>query len=153
MSGPSSVPEAQPRPVENLPPVAEDKGILRSLASLPYQVRRRLEWVQRLEQYRTSDPEQYVQEQQRAMQELNLSQRSLQRLQREYRNHGLDGILRRTRSDCGQAKVAESWQADILKLYRQGNRGMRQTSPSQIATLVESRAAEQGVKEAVLQKL
>jgi putative transposase len=39
------------------------------------------------------------------MQELNLSQRSLQRLLRQYRNQGLEGILRRPRCDCGQAKV------------------------------------------------
>jgi putative transposase len=145
MPDPSSFPEAQPLFMESPSPASGDKGILSSLANLPYQARRRIEWVQRLEQYRNSD--QYVQEQQRAMQELNLSQRSLQRLQHEYRKHGLEGILRRTRSDQGQAKVAESWQEYILKIYRQGNRGMRQTTPSQIAILVQSRAAELGVND------
>jgi putative transposase len=145
MPEPSSFPEAQPRPKESPFGFAEDQGILPNLESLPYDTRRRLEWVQRLQQYRNSS--QYVQEQQRAMLELNLSQRSLQRLLRQYRSHGLDGILRRPRCDCGQAKVPENWQEYILKTYRQGNRGTRQTSPSQIATLVASRAAELGVKD------
>jgi hypothetical protein len=49
MPEPSSFPEAQPRPMESPPGAAEDQGILPNLESLPYDTRRRLEWVQRLE--------------------------------------------------------------------------------------------------------
>lgn len=141
----SSLPEVQPDCVESAALGCGDEGILSRLERLPYQTRRRLEWIQRLEQYRNSAA--YRQEQQRAMQELKLSQRSLQRIQREYRNHGLAGIMRRTRSDQGQVKVSQRWQECILRLYRQGNRGKRQMSASHIAKLVEREAAEMGVKD------
>jgi|APDOM4702015191_1054821.scaffolds.fasta_scaffold238506_3 hypothetical protein len=54
MPEPSSFPESQPRPTESPPGTANDKGILPNRESLPYDTRRRLEWVQRLEQYRNS---------------------------------------------------------------------------------------------------
>ena len=121
--------------------LTEGESVLR-LESLPYHTRRRLEVLQRLEQYRKT--EQYAQEQLRAMQELGVSLRSLQRMLRLFREKGVESLVRRTRIDQGKRKVKEEWQKFILKTYRQGNRRGMCKSPSQVAIEVQSRAAELG---------
>ena len=98
--------------------------------------------VQRLQSYQGSAD--YGAEQKRAAQELGVSDRSLQRFQRQYREQGLAGLKRQGRSDQGQPRVSAEWREFILKTYRKGNRGMRATSRAQVAKLVESRAAERG---------
>ena len=112
---------------------------------LSYKVQRRLEVVQRLQSYQGSAA--YGAEKKRAAQELGISDRSLRRLQRQYREHGVEGLKRQERSDQGQPRVSEEWREFILKTYRKGNRGMRSTSRAQVAKLVESRAAELGEAE------
>lgn len=73
--------------------------------------------------------------------------RTLKRLVRQYRDRGVAGLKRQVRSDEGELKTSEAWQAFILKTYRQGNRGMRQMSRAQVAKRVESRAVELGQTE------
>ncbi|MFE4108669.1 Mu transposase C-terminal domain-containing protein [Almyronema epifaneia] len=79
-----------------------------------------------------------------AAQELGLSVRSIKRLVRHYRESGIAGLKRQPRSDAGQLKLEPEWQEFIIKTYRQGNRGMRCLRRSQVAKLVELRAAELG---------
>ena len=102
----------------------------------------RLEVLQRLQSYQNRAA--YSVEQERAATELGLSARSLRRLQRQYRKAGISGIKRQRRSDQEHFRVSEYWQSYILKAYREGNRGQRQTSRAQVAKLVESHAAEIG---------
>ena len=124
-------------------PTVAPAGITHSRpAPLPYEVQRRVEVLQRLEACRGQPT--YRSERTRAIQELGVSERSLRRLQQHYREHGMAGLRRQPRSDEGQLKMDASWREFILKTYRKGNRGMRQTSRAQVAKLVESRAAELG---------
>ena len=111
--------------------------------SLSYELRRRLEVVQRLVHSRKQGSH-FITEQKRAAAELGISARSLRRLQRQYQESGIAGLQRQVRSDQGQSKVSEYWQSFILKTYRAGNRGQRQTSRSQVSKLVASHAAEIG---------
>ena len=124
---------------------ANSPEVVNGTKPLPYAVQRRLEVVQRLQSYQSSAD--YGAEKKRAAQELGISDRSLRRLQRQYREQGLDGLKRQERSDQGQPRVSEAWREFILKTYRKGNRGMRATSPAQVAKLVASRAAELGQSE------
>jgi putative transposase len=62
----------------------------------------------------------------------------------QYKKEGLEGIIRRERSDQGQEKVSKEWREFITKSYQKGNRGTRSTSAAQIANLVESTAKERG---------
>lgn len=132
-------PSAQGAAPANSPEVAN------GTEPLPYGVQRRLEAVQRLQSYQGSAA--YGAEKKRAAQELGISDRGLRRLQRRYREQGLEGLKRQERSDQGQPRVSEAWREFILKTYRKGNRGMRATSRSQVAKLVESRAVELGEAE------
>ena len=102
----------------------------------------RLEVLQRLQSYQNRAA--YSVEQERAATELGLSARSLRRLQLQYRKAGIAGIKRQRRSDQEQFRVSEYWQSYILKAYREGNRGQRQTSRAQVAKQVESHASELG---------
>ena len=130
----------EPGPASGNPPEVNN-----GTEPLLYEVQRRLEVVQRLQSYQGSAA--YGIEKKRAAQELGISDRSLRRLQRQYREHGVEGLQRQYRSDRGQPRVSEAWREFILKTYRKGNRGMRSTSRAQVAKLVESRAAELGEAE------
>lgn len=85
--------------------------------------------------------------QKQAAKELGLHERSIRRLKRRYKEEGIEGLKRRSRSDKGDRRTSKEWQEYIVKTYRQGNRGSRQTSRSQVAKLVESRAADLGKSE------
>jgi putative transposase len=111
-------------------------------ASLSYEVQRCVEVIQRLEACRGQPI--YGAERVRAMQALGVSERSLRRLQQQYRDRGIEGLRRQSRSDEGQSKVDDTWREFILETYRKGNRGTRQMSRAQVAKLVESHAVELG---------
>ena len=102
----------------------------------------RLEVLQRLQSYQNRAV--YSVEQERAATELGLSARSLRRLQLQYRKAGISGIKRQRRSDQEHFRVSEYWQSYIVKAYRDGNKGQRQTSRAQVAKLVTSHASEIG---------
>ncbi|RMH10370.1 MAG: transposase [Gammaproteobacteria bacterium] len=109
---------------------------------LPYEVQRCVEVIQRLEACR--DQPSYRTERLQAMQTLGVSERSLRRLQQQYRDRGIEGLKRQSRSDEGQSKVDDTWQKFIVETYRKGNRGTCQMSRAQVAKQVESHAAELG---------
>ena len=106
------------------------------------EVKRRLALLQSLDTHRGKAG--YGAEQARVAQELEMSLRSLYRLQRQYREVGIAGIKRQGRSDKEHFRVSEYWQSYIVKAYREGNKGQRQTSRAQVAKLVGSHAAEIG---------
>jgi putative transposase len=112
---------------------------------LSYESQRRVETIHRLQSYQGRAD--YSVEQEQAASELGISVRSLRRLQRQYRENGMAGIKRQVRSDQGQLKVSETWQAFIIKAYRVGNRGQQATSRAQVAKLVKSHAAEMGASD------
>lgn len=128
--------------VEPSPPSEQRTDIVIPLESLSYEVRRRLEVVQRLAH--SEQGSDYREKQKRAASELGMTLRSLRRLQRQYQESGIAGLQRQVRSDQGQVKVSAYWQSFIIKTYRDGNKGQRQTSRSQVAKLVASHAAEKG---------
>ena len=134
------------RQEKNLPQsllVSEQRAdILVPTEALSEEAQSRLRAIQRLQSYEGRDD--YRAEQERTSAELGISVRSLRRLQRQYREQGISGLQRQRRSDQGQLKVSDSWQAFIIKAYLEGNRGQRQTSRAQVAKLVASHAAEQG---------
>lgn len=132
-------------PPEPLPLSDHRVDIVMPAAALSYETHRRLERIQRLESYQGRDD--YSAEQERAASELGISVRSLRRLQRQYREDGISGLHRQVRSDQGQLKVSEMWQAFIVKAYRDGNRGQRATSRAQVSKLVKSHAAELGERD------
>jgi len=109
---------------------------------LPYEVERCVEVIQRLEACRKHPS--YGAERQRAMQTLGVSDRSLRRLQQQYRDRGIEGLKRQPRADEGQSKVDDTWREFIVETYRKANRGTRQMSRAQVAKQVESHAAELG---------
>jgi len=110
-------------------------------APLPNEVEHRVEVIQRLEACREHPS--YGAERQRAMQTLGVSERSLRRLQQQYRDRGIEGLKRQSRADEGQFKVDDTWCKFILETYRKGNRGTREMSRAQVAKLVESHAVNQ----------
>ncbi|MEM6866920.1 MAG: Mu transposase C-terminal domain-containing protein [Cyanobacteria bacterium P01_C01_bin.121] len=114
-------------------------------APLPYKVERCVEVIQRLEACREHPS--YGAERQRAMQTLGVSERSLRRLQQQYRERGIEGLKRQSRADEGQSKVDDTWQKFIVETYRKGNRGTRQMSRAQVAKQVESHAAAIGASD------
>lgn len=122
----------------------EHNVILNRMQVLPYALQKRLEALQGLKSY--EGKAEYGRKQIEVAEELGISLRSLYRYIRRYREEGLEGIIRRERSDQGQEKVSEEWQEFIGKSYCAGNRGMMNTSAAQIANLVKSRAKEQGEK-------
>jgi putative transposase len=117
-------------------------SILNNNQSLSYALQRRLVLLQRLKSY--EGKAEYGHERTKVCRELGISMRSLFRYIRQYREEGIEGIVRRDRIDRGQVKVSEAWQEYIEKIYREGNRGMRSTSVAQIANKVKSRAQELG---------
>lgn len=118
------------------------RDIVVPIEPLSDESQRRLETIQRLQSYQGKAD--YSVEQAQAASELGISVRSLRRLQCQYRQRGIRGLQRQVRSDQGQLKISETWQAFITKAYRAGNRGQRATSRSQVAKLVKSHAAEMG---------
>ncbi|WP_204150297.1 Mu transposase C-terminal domain-containing protein [Leptolyngbya sp. CCY15150] len=106
------------------------------------EIQRRIDILHQLETNRGQPT--YHQARKRAAQDLDLSERSLRRLQHIYRTQGPSGLHRPERADAGHHKTDLAWQDYIIKRYRQGNRGMRQTSRAQIAKQVEIHAAAQG---------
>lgn len=130
---------------QSLPQREQRADIAVPTAALTEEAQSRLRAIQRLQSY--EGRANYRVEQERAASALGISLRSLRRLQRQYREQGISGLQRQVRSDQGQLKVSEWWQAFIVKAYREGNRGQRATSRSQVAKLVESHAAEIGDRE------
>jgi putative transposase len=128
--------------VESKQPINQELDILNGSQSLPYALQRRLVLLQRLKSY--EGKAEYGHERIKVCQELGISMRSLFRYIRKYRKEGIEGIVRRERSDQGEARVSEAWQEFIEKKYQEGNRGMRSTSVSQIVNMVASRAQELG---------
>jgi putative transposase len=112
---------------------------------LPYEVKRRLEVLQQLKAYEGSDRYREVQE--KAAQELNISLRSLYRLMDRYRKQGVEGLRRKKREDRERRKISEDWQKFIINAYRKGNKGTRETSPSEVQRLVEIEAKALGTKD------
>ncbi len=124
--------------------MVEHNVILNEMQVLSYGLQKRLEALQGLKSYEGKS--EYGRKQIEVAEELGISLRSLYRYIRRYRDQGLEGIIRRERSDQGQEKVNKEWQEFIIKSYRKGNNGMKSTSAAQIANLVKSRAKEQEEK-------
>ena len=93
-----------------------------------------------------SDRGEYRQRQQAAAERLNLSISSIQRLVREWKQKGVAGLSWRERSDRGQLRLSEDWQAFIVKTYEEGNRGSRSLSRAQVAVRVKVRSRELGIE-------
>ncbi|MBD2020633.1 helix-turn-helix domain-containing protein [Leptolyngbya sp. FACHB-36] len=74
----------------------------------------------------------YGKVQQRAAKELGISVRSLQRLVKRWRELGIAGLSKQSRSDRGAAKISSEWQEFVVKTYRDGNRGSRSMSRAQV---------------------
>lgn len=127
---------------QSLPASESRANIVVPTAALTDEAQSRLSAIQRLQSYEGRAD--YRAAQVRTSTELGISLRSLRRLQSQYREQGVSGLQRQRRSDQGQLKVSDAWQAFIIKAYLEGNRGQRSTSRSQVAKLVESHAAGQG---------
>lgn len=89
----------------------------------------------------------YGQRQAAAAQKLGMTVRSVRRLTRQLRESGVESVIRRSRSDRGEARIDRQWQRFIVKTYRSGNRGGRKMSPAQVAVRVKVRAQELGVED------
>jgi putative transposase len=137
--------EADVEMLKAVEPTWEDNVIRNGTEELTYETKRRLEVLQKLNIYKGTA--EYRSEKMKAAEELKVSQRSLRRMIFQYREEGLEGIIRRERSDKGQEKVSKEWREFIMKSYRTGNRGTRSTSAAQIANLVKSQSQEQGEKD------
>ena len=127
------------------PPSEQRADVFVPTASLSEAERRRLALLQRLTTQKGKAG--YKAEQARVAQELGMSLRSLFRLQRQYKEAGIEGIKRQGRLDEGQFRVSEYWQRFIVKAYRESNKGQRQTSRAQVAKLVASHATEIGERD------
>jgi len=114
------------------------------MRSLSENERERLTVVQRL--LATAAQPGYGKRQQAAAQKLGMTVRSVRRLLRQLREEGIVSIIRRSRSDRGEARISEEWQKFIVKTYRDGNRGSRRLSPAQVAVRVKVRAQELGTE-------
>ncbi len=115
------------------------------LVALSDEVQRQVEVLQRLEACRGQPS--YGAEQRRGMDTLGVSERNLRRLQKYYREQGIEGLRRQPRRDEGALRVDDSWREFIVESYRKGNRGMRKTNRAQIAKLVASHAAAIGSRD------
>jgi putative transposase len=129
-------------PISVEPEAAEDSVLLGTLNEWE---RKRLVLLQEL--IATIDQPDYGKRQQAVADELGITVRSVRRLVRQMREHGVASVVRRTRSDRGAARVSENWQQFILQTYRDGNRGSRQMSPAQVAVRVRARAQELGTED------
>jgi putative transposase len=112
---------------------------------MPPAVQKRMEGIQRLLRYEGSG--EYGRKQEELAEELGISQRSVQRMVKAWREEGLQGLMVRPRRDRGAARIHEDWQQFIMKTYKEGNRGSRQLSPLQVAVRVKARAQELGIEE------
>ena len=88
----------------------------------------------------------YGKRQQAVAQKLGITVRSVRRLVRQLREEGMVSVIRRSRSDRGEARIGEEWRKFIVKTYRDGNRGSRRMSPAQVAVRVKVRAQELGTE-------
>jgi putative transposase len=115
------------------------------MRSLSESERQRLSVLQEL--LATAGQPGYGQRQAAAAQQLGITVRSVRRLTRQLRESGVESIIRRSRSDRGEARIGQQWQQFIVKTYREGNRGSRRMSPAQVAVRVKVRAQELGTQE------
>ena len=104
--------------------------------------RRRVEVIQELLDHQGEGS--YKKAQAKAAKRLGISERSVQRLLRQWRADGLAGVVRKERRDKGKSQLSKSWQQYILKTWREGNRGGRKMSPAQVYVRVRARAEELG---------
>jgi putative transposase len=123
------------------------------LVALPDEVQRQVEVLQRLEACRGQPS--YGAEQRQGMDALGVSKRSLRRLQKCYRDQGIEGLKRQPRRDEGNVRVDDSWRDFILESYRNGNRGTRKTTIryAQVVQSVTGRALEEGFGRGYLESL
>jgi putative transposase len=112
---------------------------------MPPVVQKRMAGIQVLLQYEGS--REYGRKQQELAEELGISQRSVQRMIKAWREEGLQGLMVRPRRDRGEVRIGEDWQQYIVKTYKEGNRGSCQMSPLQVAVRVKVRAQELGETE------
>ena len=134
---------SEEKKVTDAPPTSEQRSdIVVPPEPLSEETRHRLVVIRRLETLQNKADRSI--DQQQAASELGISLRSLRRLRRQYRETGVLGSQRQSRSDKGRFRVSEYWQSYIIKTYRDGNKGQRATSRAQVAKLVESHAAEIG---------
>jgi putative transposase len=75
---------------------------------------------------------------------LGLSVSSIQRLVREWKKHGVEGLSWRERSDRGGCRISGEWREFIERTYREGNEGSRQMTPAQVYVRVKVEAEERG---------
>jgi putative transposase len=115
------------------------------ISSLSDDERERLAILQEL--LATAGLPDYGKRQQATAQKLGITVRSVRRLLRRLRHEGIGQVIRRSRSDCGEARISEDWQDFIAKTYREGNRGSRRMTPAQVAVRVKVRAQELGLKD------
>ena len=114
------------------------------LRSLSEDERERLRILQRL--IATAEQPNYGKRQQAVAERLGITVRSVRRLVRQLREEGVVSVMRRSRSDRGEARISEDWRKFIIQTYQDGNRGSRQMSPAQVAMRVKVRAQELGVE-------
>src|SRR5687768_9319186 len=113
-------------------------AIVHSGSELPDYVQQRMRIIQQLLAARGTKT--YRQVQVQAARSLGISVRSLRRLVKAWQELGVGGLLRQPRSDQGSIKASQEWQDFIVKTYKDGNRGSRQMSPTQVAVQVRARA-------------
>jgi putative transposase len=101
-----------------------------------------MEQIQRL--LRAAGSKSYGKVQQQVAKEIGISVRSLQRQVKRWREGGMAGLRKRSRSDRGEAKISRWWQEFVVKTYREGNRGSQRMSRAQVWLRVRARAGEQG---------
>lgn len=119
----------------------EVSKLLRSLSEDEHE---RLRILQRL--IATAEQPNYGKRQQAAAERLGITVRSVRRLVRQLREEGVVSVMRRSRSDRGEARISEDWRKFIVQTYQNGNRGSRQMSPAQVAMRVKVRAQELGTE-------
>jgi len=90
------------------------------------------------------DRSRYIARQREVAEQLGMTVRNVQRLMRAWEREGMAGVVRGVRSDEGEHRLSEEWEAYIVETYRKGNRGGRRMSRAQVAVRVEARARELG---------
>jgi putative transposase len=124
---------------------ADIKTVNERMRSLSQDEQARLLVLQEL--LATSNQPGYGKRQQVVAQKLGITVRSVRRLVRHLREDKIVSVVRRSRSDRGEARISEEWQKFIIKTYKEGNRSSRQISPAQVAVRVKVRAQELGMEE------
>jgi putative transposase len=105
-------------------------------------VRSRLEVVQEI--LSAPDRRSYREREVEGAKRLELSLSSIQRLVREWKKHGVEGLSWRERSDRGGYRISGEWREFIERTYREGNEGSRQMTPAQVYVRVKVEAEERG---------